>query len=251
MQKVIGIIGVKITEKSESAFLKEAQASHVKAIAALDNQAALKDDRHLVESPMLTYIISKYLSEDAIVTVDAGTVSVWANNWLRLNGKQRLIGSTELGTMGYGMPAALGCQIAMPNRQVVALCGDGGFQMTMADFSTAVKYNLPITVVIYNNFAYRFIELEQMREGVALCYTKLNNPDYAKLAEAFGGVGFTVTKPSEIEPAIQQAFASKKPAIVDVHVDPNELIKPTHLTLSMISHFIESTVRTKLAKSND
>ena len=245
------LLASKLQKKSESKFLKEAQAAHLKAIETLDKQAALKDDTHLVESPMLTTIISKYLSEDAIVTVDAGTVSVWANNWLRLNGKQRLIGSTELGTMGYGMPAAIGCQISMPDRQVVALCGDGGFQMTMADFSTAVKYNLPITVVIYNNFSYRFIELEQMREGVALCYTKLNNPDYAKLAEAFGGVGFTVTKPSEIEPAIQKAFASKKPAIVDVHVDPNELIKPTHLTFSMVSHFIESTVRTKLAKSND
>ena len=92
--------------------------------------------------------------------MDAGTVSAWANNWLRLNGRQRLIGSTELGTLGFGLPAALGCQLAEPDKLVVALCGHVGFQITMPDFSTAIKYNLPVKVIIYNNFSYHFIGLE-------------------------------------------------------------------------------------------
>ena len=217
----------------------------------LDKESTVKNDTNIINSPVLTNVISKYLNEDAIVTVDAGTVSVWANNWLRLNGKQRLIGSTELGTLGFGMPAAIGCQLAMPDKQVVALCGDGGFQMTMGDFSTAVKYNLPITVIIYNNFAYHFIELEQMKEGVAQCYTKLNNPDYAKLAEAFGGVGFSVTNSSELDKTIKAALSTNKPCIVDVHVNPNELIKPNKITLSLAAHFLEGMIKTKLSKSND
>ena len=241
----------KVQQKTDKRFLNQAQKAHIDAKHTLEKQAELKEDKKTIDSPVVMHIIGRHLTKNAIVTVDAGTVSVWANNWLCLNGQQRLIGTTELGTLGFGMPAAIGCQIAMPDRQVVALCGDGGFQMTMGDFSTAVKYQLPITVIIFNNFAYHYIELEQMKEGVAQCYTKLDNPDYAKLAEAFGGEGFRVTKGHEIEGAIERAFSSKKPCIIDVHVNPNELIQPNKLTLSLMSHFIEGMVRTKLSKSND
>lgn len=240
-----------IKKKTNLRFLESAQKAHIEAIHALNKKAMLKDDSKPIDSPVLTHVINNHLTEDAIITVDAGTVSVWANNWLMLNGTQRLIGTTELGTLGFAMPAAIGCQIEHPERLVVALCGDGGFQMTMADFSTAVKYNLPIKVIIYNNFSYHFIELEQMKEGVAQCYTKLNNPDYAKLAEAFGGAGFKVTKASELEETIHEAFSCDKPCIVDVHVNPDELITPNKLSLSLMSHFIEGVIKTKLSKSND
>ena len=241
----------KLDKKKDPRFLEGAQKTYVEAIHALSKKAELREDSAPIDSPVLTHIINNHLKDNAIVTVDAGTVSVWANNWLSLNGRQRLIGSTELGTLGFAMPAAIGCQIESPDRQVVALCGDGGFQMTMGDFSTAVKYQLPIKVIIYNSFSYHFIELEQMKEGVAQCYTKLSNPDYAKLAEAFGGEGFRVTKASEIDTAIQQAFASKKPCIVDVLVNPDELIQPNKLSFSLAAHFIEGYLKTKFSKSND
>jgi thiamine pyrophosphate-dependent acetolactate synthase large subunit-like protein len=240
-----------LNRKTSRTFLDKAQQAHHKAIKKLDKQSELKSDKHPIESPVLINLVSQNIKDDALLTVDAGTVSVWANNWLRLNGNQRLIGTTELGTLGFGMPAAIGCQIAEPDKQVVALCGDGGFQMTMADFSTAVKYKLPITVIILNNHAYHFIELEQMKEGVAQCYTKLDNPNYAALAEAFGGEGFLVKQNSDIEPAIKSALASKKPCIIDVHVNPDELIHPNKLTLSLMAHFIEGMIKTKLSKSND
>ena len=249
-QITLAHLAKKLNKKTDTSFLEKAQNAHINAIIALNKKATLKDDSKTISSAVLTHIISNNLSDDAIVTVDAGTSNVWANNWLCLNGRQRFIGSTGLGTLGFAMPAAIGCQIAMPHRQVVAIAGDGGFQMTMGDFSTAVKYQLPITVIIYNNFSYHFIELEQMKEGVAQCYTKLSNPDYAKLAEAFGGEGFRVTKASEIEGAIQQAFASKRPCIIDVLVDPNELIHPNKLSLSLIANFIEGMIKTKLSKSN-
>ncbi|HLD84866.1 MAG TPA: thiamine pyrophosphate-dependent enzyme, partial [Coxiellaceae bacterium] len=246
----LAALAKQLKKKENSSFLKEAQQAHDEAIKTLDKEAAAKENKP-ISSATLTHIISRNLEDDAIVTVDAGTVSVWANNWLRLNGRQRLIGTAELGTLGFGMPAAIGCKLAKPDHQVVALCGDGGFQMTMGDFSTAIKYNLPIIVVIYNNHAYRFIELEQMKEGVAQCYTKLNNPDYAKLAEAFGGVGFTATKPAEVESVIKAAFSCGKPCIVNVHVNPDELIKPTEISLSLVTHFAMGMIKTKLSKSND
>lgn len=242
------LLAEKLLQKTDKSFLTETQTAHAEALRLLDKKSELGQHQK-IGSPVLTHLISQQLSEDAIVTLDAGTISVWANNWLRLNGKQRLIASTELGTLGFGMPAAIGCQIAEPQRQVWALTGDGGFQMTLGDFSTAVKYNLPIKVVIYNSYSYHFIELEQMKEGVAQCFTKLCNPDYAKLAEAFGGVGFSVKHPDEIERAIEQAAACQHPCIVDVQVDPDELINPTKITLSLASHFIEGMVKTKLESS--
>lgn len=239
-----------LAQKSDDSYLIKAQKAHHNAIKALDKSAMLKPGKE-IESPMVTSVLSDCLADDAIVTVDAGTVSVWANNWLRLNGKQRLIGSTELGTLGFGMPAAIGCQIAEPDKQVVAMVGDGGFQMTMGDFSTAVKYALPITVIIYNNHSYHFIELEQMKEGVAQCYTKLVNPDYALLAKAFGGEGFSVTQPEQLEPAIKAALASNKPCIIDVQTKQNELIKPSKITAEMLMSFAKGVILTKLSGSND
>jgi thiamine pyrophosphate-dependent acetolactate synthase large subunit-like protein len=239
-----------LKKKSNNNFLSKLQKSHEKAILALDKKAELKKTGKIA-SPVVTRVISDLLEDDAIVTVDAGTVSVWANNWLRLNGRQRLIGSTELGTLGFGMPAAIGCQIAEPSKQVVALCGDGGFQMTLGDLSTAVKYQLPITVVIFNNFAYHFIELEQLKEGVAQCYTKLNNPDYAKMADAFGAKGYSVKKSCELESALASALSEKVVSVVDVHVDPNELIMPTKLTTSMILMTAESMVKTHFSKKKN
>lgn len=155
-----------------------------------------------------------------------------------------------LGTLGFGMPAAIGCQIAMPEHQVVALCGDGGFQMTMGDFSTAVKYDLPITVIIYNNFAYHFIELEQMKEGVAQCYTKLDNPDYAQLARAFGGEGFSVTEASQLQQTLKKALSTPAPCIVDVHTNPDELIMPNRITFSLAANFTKGMIKTKLSKAD-
>lgn len=249
-QLTLAELNKKLTQKRSSDFLDKAQKAHKKAIEALEAEAKVKSGKE-ISSPVLTDVISRNMDDDAILTVDAGTVSVWANNWLRMNGKQRLIGSTELGTLGFGMPAAIGCQIAEPDKQVIALVGDGGFHMTMGDFSTAIKYDLPIIVIIYNNFSYHFIELEQMKEGVAQCYTHLSNPDYASLAKAFGAEGFTVTEADQLESTIKQAFACKRPCIVDVHTKRDELIKPSKITLSMVSHFVEGMIKTKLSKSND
>tara|TARA_R110000868_G_scaffold84822_4_gene238906 strand:+ start:2921 stop:4609 length:1689 start_codon:yes stop_codon:yes gene_type:complete len=235
-----------LTQKTDNSYLSASQKNHTKAIKGLDKKAE-GEAKNAIYSPFVVSLISEHMTDDAIVTVDTGASMIWANNWLRLNGKQRMITSTELATLGFGMPAAIGCQFAEPDRQVIAICGDGGFQMSMPDFSTAVKYNLPIKIFILNNFAYHFIELEQMSEGVALSYTKLNNPDYAKLAEAFGGVGFTAKKPSEVEGVIRAALACDKPTIVDIHVDENELIIPNKITADMIMSFTKSTIKTKLS----
>jgi len=123
--------------------------------------------------------------------------------------------------------------------------------MTMGDFSTAVKYNLPIKVFIFNNFAYHFIELEQLEEGIAECYTKLHNPNYGEMAKTFGGDGFTIKTPDELEEKIKAALASDKPTLVDIHIATDELITPNKVTAEMVMSFIKGVVKTKLSGSND
>ena len=124
------------------------------------------------------------------------------------------------------MPAAIGVQLLDKKRQVVALAGDGGFNMMMQDFITAVRYQLPITFIVYNNSKLGFVEVEMQASGMPKYGTKLLNPDFAAYAIACGGEGIKVREPAEFESSLKQAYASQKPVILDVMVNPDELLMP-------------------------
>jgi pyruvate dehydrogenase (quinone)/pyruvate oxidase len=152
--------------------------------------------------------------------------------------------SGNLATMAPGLPYAIGAQVAYPGRQVVAFVGDGGFTMLMGEMATAVKYDLPIKVVIIKNNTLGQIKWEQM--------VFLGNPEYAvalhpidfvKFAEACGAVGFRCEKPNEVRPALEMAFASKKPAVVEAVVDPYEPPMPAKVTPKQALHLAESLIR--------
>lgn len=125
-----------------------------------------------------------------------------------------------LATMAFGLPGALAAKLAMPEKQVVCITGDGGFTMIMGDFLTAVENNLPIVVVIFNNSELAMITMEQKTEGYPKFATQLKNPDFKDYAESCGGVGFKVRKPEELKPALESAVKAKEPAIVDIVTDP-------------------------------
>jgi len=122
--------------------------------------------------------------------------------------------------MGFALPGALAAKIAYPDRQVFCITGDGGFGMAMADFLTAVKYDLPMVVVILNNHQLGMIQVEQMMENYQNYGTDLHNPDFSRFAEACGGAGFRVQDPHELKDTLLQAVKSRLPAIVDVETDP-------------------------------
>ncbi len=145
--------------------------------------------------------------------------------------------------MAFAMPAAIGVQLANPGRQVISLSGDGGFNMLMGDFLTAVKYKLPITVVIFNNGKLGLIKMEQEVEGYPEHETDLYNPDYTRLAESFGAEGISVTNPGDLEPALRKALSSDKPFIVDVHVYPDELTMPPKIELGQAWGFSKAKIR--------
>ncbi|MCR4364846.1 MULTISPECIES: pyruvate oxidase [Bacillus amyloliquefaciens group] len=153
-------------------------------------------------------------AEDAVLSVDVGTVTVWMARHFKMK-KQDFIVSSWLATMGCGLPGAIAASLAEPERQSIAICGDGGFSMVMQDLPTAVKYKLPITVVILNNENLGMIEYEQRVKGNIDYVTQLQNMDYAGFAESCGAKGIKVTKHEELAPAFHEALNSNEPVVID------------------------------------
>lgn len=190
-----------------------------------------------VHPQYLTRLVSEIAAEDAVFTCDVGTPTVWAARYLTMNGKRRLLGSFVHGSMANAMLQAIGAQAAYPKRQVVSLSGDGGFAMMMGDFITLVQQKLPVKVVIFNNGVLGFVDLEMKASGFLETGTDLENPNFAKMAEAMGVLGIRVEQPGEVESALRTAFAHDGPALVDVVTNHHELVMPPKTTLEQVGGF--------------
>ena len=145
-------------------------------------------------------LIDKLAAEDAIFTCDVGTPTVWAARYLAMNGSRRLLGSFSHGTMACAVPQAIGAQTAFPGRQVVTLSGDGGLSMMLGDLLTLRQLKLPIKIVVFNNGALAFVELEMKAAGIVTYATDLDNPSFAALANAIGIQGFASSSPTISNP---------------------------------------------------
>ncbi len=233
----------RLTQKGDDSFLTKVQGMKIKSGNHQIYFAKPTEDGKLIHPQALTEKIGELADDDAIFCVGTGSVTVYCNNYLHLNGKQRLLWTWNLASLGWALAASLGCKLAMPHRQVIVPVGDGDFQMLIADLITFVKYRLPVVFIIYNNSKYRFIELEESGEGNPAFGTDLLNPDYAKLAVAHGALGISVSNYSQIEPALREAFHCGKPAIIDVAVNPQELFIPPKVTPKMAFSFAESQVK--------
>jgi thiamine pyrophosphate-dependent acetolactate synthase large subunit-like protein len=149
--------------------------------------------------------------------------------------------------MAFALPAAIGAQLAYPGRPIIGVAGDGGFGMLMADFVTAVRYELPIKIIVLRNDKLALITLEQEAAGMAEFGTELTNPDFAAFAEACGGLGLSVDDPADVALALKQAFADPRPAVIDVAVDPDALILPPKITLGQVANFSIAKLKEALA----
>lgn len=235
----------KIKEKTNDAFLKNClETKHL-------NQK-LEDWEKRPGTPIhpqaLTEKISQHLPDNAVICTDVGEVTVWCNNFLTLTGKQRYIWSANLASLGTGLAEAIGAKLCYPDRQVICLVGDGGFNMLIGDFATAVRYKLAITFIVFNNSEYGFIGLEEQGEGNPTFGTDLCNPNFAALAKAFGGDGVVVTDYQNIEEALQKGFSANTPFVIDVHTNPKEKLIPPVVTAKMVVAFAESQLKTWFEK---
>ncbi|QKC99034.1 ubiquinone-dependent pyruvate dehydrogenase [Mesorhizobium sp. NZP2298] len=217
--------------------LDQAVRHYQSARAGLDALGAPDRRGQQIHPQQIARAVSELASEDAVFTCDVGTPTVWAARYLKMNGKRRLIGSFNHGSMANGMVQAIGAQAAFPSRQVISLSGDGGFTMLMGDLLTLVQHKLPAKIVIFNNGALGFVEVEQQSAGFVPFGTDLTNPNFAALAEAVGIRGIRIEHASEIEAGIRAALDHDGPVVVDAVVTRTELAMPPAITVEMAKGF--------------
>ncbi len=227
----------RITQKTDRSYLNICLNHYREARRGLDDLATGKPGQRPIHPQYLATILNEVASDDAIFTVDVGTPVIWAARYLAMNGRRRLLGSFNHGSMANALPQAIGAQISHPNRQVVALSGDGGFSMLMGDVLSLRQLNLPVKIVVFNNGSLGFVELEMKATGFVNHGTDLLNPDFSGIAKGAGILGVHVDDPEQIRPALEEAFAHDGPALVDVAVNRQELAMPPSLKLDQIVDF--------------
>jgi pyruvate dehydrogenase (quinone) len=225
-----------LKEKGDDSHLAQARKHYAKARKSLDDLAAGTGKRAL-HPQQVAKAISDQAAADAVFTCDVGLPTVWAARYLAMNGRRRLVGSFWHGSMANAMAQAIGAQKTFPDRQVVSLSGDGGFAMLMGDFISLVQLQLPVKVVVFNNGALCFIELEQKSTGFLTFGTELNNPNFAAMAEAVGIRGIRIEHPDQVDDGIAAAFAHDGPVLIDAVVNRTELAMPPSITLEMAKGF--------------
>jgi pyruvate oxidase len=226
--------------KKDRSFLEHNQNNMKNWWAKLDRDET--DTSVPIKPQIVIRALQQVVSDDAVLSVDVGNVTVWMARHFRMTNQQFII-SSWLATLGCGLPGAIAGKIAYPHKQVFAVCGDGGFGMTMNDFVTAVKYNLPIVVIVLNNHKIAMIKFEQEVMGNLEFATNLQNPHFGKFAEICGGIGYRVEKPDELLPALRQAVLQNKPCIVDVVVDANEAPMPAQITWGHMTGYAKHMVK--------
>jgi acetolactate synthase-1/2/3 large subunit len=166
--------------------------------------------------------------EDAIISTDVGQHQMWTAQFFQFNRPRTLLTSGGLGTMGYGLPAAMGAQAAFPKRQVITICGDGGVQMNIQEMATLVQNRLPVKIVILNNnFLGMVRQWQELFFDKRYSQTCMELPiDFVKLAEAYGAKGFSTSKPADVETVIKQGFEHPGPVIMEFKIAREEKVLP-------------------------
>jgi pyruvate dehydrogenase (quinone) len=235
----------RVASKSDTRFCDKVGEERRKWDALLDQQANLERSADRIHPQAVARAVSDLAKPDAAFVLDTGLNTLWSANWIRQSGSQRIIGSFNNAAVGTALGQANGVQALDRSRQVIALCGDGGFNMLMCEFLTAVHHKLPVKVVIFNNSAFGLITLEAQSVGLAPFREgiEFTNPDYVALARACGGHGFTARKPNELKAAINEALAIDGPAIIDAVVVSNELPNLPHLDIELVGRVALAKVK--------
>ncbi len=232
VKATIDVLMPLLTPKTDRDHLDRSLDHYARSRKSLDSHAQGTEDNGIIYPEYLTATLSELATDDAIFTCDVGTPTVWAARYLTMTKNRRLLGSFSHGSMACAMPQAIGAQLAYPDRQVVALAGDGGFAMLMGDFLTILQFNLPVKMIIFNNASLGFVATEMKVAGLPPFGTDLKNPDFAKMAEAMGAMGIRVEKPGDIRPALERALQHNGPVLIDVLVNPTELSMPPKITFN-------------------
>jgi pyruvate dehydrogenase (quinone) len=238
----------RVASKSDTTFRDEVTKERQKWDEMLDKQADPARTVDRVHPQAVARAVGDLAKHDAVFTFDTGLNTLWSANWIRQSGSQRIVGSFNNAAVGTALGQANGIQALDRSRQVIALCGDGGFNMLMCEFMTAVHHRLPVKAVIYNNSSFGLIPLEAESVGLPPFRKGIEfpNPDFVAFAKACGGRGFKITKPDHLLATIREALASDGPTIIDAVVASDELPNLPHLDLALIGRVAQAKVREAL-----
>ena len=230
----------------DGAHLRDAVEHYTKTRRELDGLAN-NDGKAPIHPQYVARLLDELADKDAVFTADVGTPVIWAARYLRMTKERRLIGSFTHGSMANALPHALGAQAVDRDRQVIALAGDGGLSMLMGDLISIGQNDLPIKIVVFNNSSLGFVEVEMKAAGIVNFGTDLENPDFARVAEAVGITGIRVEDPADLEDALRRALADPGPVLVDVVVAREELSVPPSITAAQAKGFTLWALRTVLS----
>ena len=223
-----------IDQKTDDSFLK-AQLHFYDKVK--ENMQTYVDDKGIKDNLHPEFVadaINTIADHNAIFTVDTGMCCVWGARYIHATGKREMLGSFNHGSMGNAMPQAIGAALTCPDRQVIALCGDGGLSMMMGDLATIVQYKLPVKIIVFNNRSLGMVKLEMEVAGLPDWQTDMHNPDFALVAQAMGMKGVTVDEPENVEQALREAFLHKGPVLINVMTDPNALAMPPKVEFDQV-----------------
>ena len=231
----------------DSTFLKQQLEGYEKVKAHLLTYVEEKGKSNAIHPEYVGYTVNKLATNDAIFTVDTGMCCVWSARYIQATGKRTMIGSFNHGSMANAMPQAIGAALACPDRQVIAMCGDGGLSMLLGDLATIKQYELPVKIIVFNNHALGMVKLEMEVAGLPDSQTDMVNPDFAMVANAMGFKGITISNPEELESGLQEAFNHAGPVLVNVITDPNALAMPPKVELKMVAGMALSMTKLMLS----
>jgi pyruvate dehydrogenase (quinone) len=235
----------------DSAHLARMTAHYERARERLDALERERHDRGPLHPQSVAAALDRIAADDAIFLADVGTPTIWVARHLHMNGRRRLVGSFSHGSMANALPQAIGVQACRLERQVITLSGDGGVAMLLGELLTLRQQDLPVKVVVFNNGALSFVELEMKAAGIVTFATDLDNPSFAEVARAIGLHGVRVEKPSELESALHDALAHPGPALIEVMTDRQELSMPPNVTLDQIRGFTLYAARSIFSGNGD
>ena len=223
-----------IAAKSDADHLERQQKQWAEDLEGYEKEGE-ESDPALIHPQFVANMLDQKAAENAIFVSDAGTSMVWMLRHVKANGKRRFLNTLLHGTMASGMPQAMGAKLAYPDRQVIAMCGDGSLTMLMGELLTLVQEQIPLKLVVFHNNSFGFVEMEQRVEGLVDHYTSLHNPDFAKLAEACGLAGWHVENADALEPAMDAWLQHNGPALLDVKINQMELVMPPKIEASQVA----------------
>jgi pyruvate dehydrogenase (quinone) len=235
----------------DTSHLERMQDHYRRTRKRLDALASSHGDRGPIHPQVIATALDKVAAQDAVFAVDVGTPTLWAARYLTMNGKRRLVGSFNHATMGAGLALAIGAQASHPGRQVISLCGDGSLAMLMGELLTLRQQHLPVKVVVLNNGALGFVELEMLADGIVKWGTELDNPSFAEIAGSAGLHGVRVEHPSELERGLREGLSHDGASLIEVMTVREELSIPPKITYDQARGFTLWATRSILSGRAD